>query len=87
MVGRTPEYLGKKIEVFEMKMASFAMARPRLFRAGGKFARWILRVAPGLARVGPGAVWLRGRELPEAPTETFADLYDREMATRPEVKS
>lgn len=25
MVGRTPEYLGKKIEVFEMKMASFAI--------------------------------------------------------------
>ena len=25
MVGRTPEYLGKKIELFEMKMASFAV--------------------------------------------------------------
>jgi K+-transporting ATPase ATPase A chain len=25
MVGRTPEYLGKKIEAFEMKMASFAV--------------------------------------------------------------
>ncbi len=25
MVGRTPEYLGKKIEIFEMKMASFAI--------------------------------------------------------------
>lgn len=28
MVGRTPEYLGKKIEVFEMKMASFVILVP-----------------------------------------------------------
>jgi len=30
MVGRTPEYLGKKIEAFEMKMASFAVLVPCL---------------------------------------------------------
>jgi K+-transporting ATPase ATPase A chain len=28
MVGRTPEYLGKKLEVFEMKMASLAILAP-----------------------------------------------------------
>jgi K+-transporting ATPase ATPase A chain len=28
MVGRTPEYLGKKIEAFEMKMASIAILLP-----------------------------------------------------------
>lgn len=28
MVGRTPEYLGKKIEAYEMKMASFAILAP-----------------------------------------------------------
>src|SRR6185369_13239048 len=28
MVGRTPEYLGKKIEAFEMKMASLAILGP-----------------------------------------------------------
>jgi K+-transporting ATPase ATPase A chain len=28
MVGRTPEYLGKKIEAFEMKMASFVVLAP-----------------------------------------------------------
>jgi K+-transporting ATPase ATPase A chain len=28
MVGRTPEYLGKKIEAFEMKMASLAILLP-----------------------------------------------------------
>ena len=30
MVGRTPEYLGKKIEAFEVKMASIAVLTPRL---------------------------------------------------------
>jgi potassium-transporting ATPase potassium-binding subunit len=30
MIGRTPEYLGKKIEVFEMKMASLGMLIPLL---------------------------------------------------------
>jgi K+-transporting ATPase ATPase A chain len=31
MIGRTPEYLGKKIEVFEMKMASLVAVIPHLF--------------------------------------------------------
>ncbi len=31
MVGRTPEYLGKKIQAFEIKMASIAMLAPCLF--------------------------------------------------------
>ena len=31
MVGRTPEYLGKKIEAYEMKMASLAILIPNLF--------------------------------------------------------
>ncbi|HSR91661.1 MAG TPA: potassium-transporting ATPase subunit KdpA [Gemmatimonadales bacterium] len=30
MVGRTPEYLGKKIEAFEMKMASLAILMPNI---------------------------------------------------------
>jgi K+-transporting ATPase ATPase A chain len=35
MVGRTPEYLGKKIEAFEMKMASIAILVPPLCVLGG----------------------------------------------------
>ena len=31
MIGRTPEYLGKKIEVFEMKMASLVALIPHMF--------------------------------------------------------
>ncbi len=34
MVGRTPEYLGKKIEAYEMKMASLMMLDPGLLRPG-----------------------------------------------------
>ena len=34
MVGRTPEYLGKKIEAFEMKMASLVILIPPSLRAG-----------------------------------------------------
>ena len=33
MVGRTPEYLGKKIEAFEMKMASLVDPDPAAARA------------------------------------------------------
>ena len=45
MVGRTPEYLGKKIEAFEMKMASLVILIPPLvvlvgtaIAVGGRFA-------------------------------------------------
>ncbi len=34
MVGRTPEYLGKKIEAYEMKMASLVILIPPLVGAG-----------------------------------------------------
>jgi potassium-transporting ATPase potassium-binding subunit len=35
MVGRTPEYLGKKIEAFEMKMAAIAVLIPLVMALGG----------------------------------------------------
>ncbi len=35
MVGRTPEYLGKKIETFEMKMAMLMVLLPPLLVLGG----------------------------------------------------
>jgi len=34
MVGRTPEYLGKKIEAYEMKMSSLVILIPPLFHPG-----------------------------------------------------
>jgi len=38
MIGRTPEYLGKKIEIFEMKMAAVAILIPPLMVLGGTAA-------------------------------------------------
>jgi K+-transporting ATPase ATPase A chain len=35
MIGRTPEYLGKKIEAFEMKMAAIVILIPPLLVLGG----------------------------------------------------
>jgi len=54
MIGRTPEYLGKKVEAFEMKMASVAILVPPLVVLGG--AAIAVMVEPGKAGVAnPGA--------------------------------
>ena len=45
MVGRTPEYLGKKIEAYEMKMASLVILIPPL----------VVLVGTAIAVVGPGS--------------------------------
>jgi K+-transporting ATPase ATPase A chain len=54
MVGRTPEYLGKKIEAFEMKMASLViLIPPALVLVGTAIA---VSVPPGRAAISnPGA--------------------------------
>ena len=54
MVGRTPEYLGKKIEAFEMKMSSIAiLVMPFIVLVGTAIA---VSVAAGKAGVAnPGA--------------------------------
>src|SRR5436853_1773769 len=44
MVGRTPEYLGKKIEAFEMKMASLTILIPPL----------VVLIGTAVAVMGPG---------------------------------
>jgi K+-transporting ATPase ATPase A chain len=54
MIGRTPEYLGKKIEAFEMKMSSIAiLVMPLIVLTGTAIA---VSTEPGRAAVGnPGA--------------------------------
>ncbi len=53
MVGRTPEYLGKKIEPFEMKMAVLAcLATPVTILAGSGIAALIPSVADSLSNTG-----------------------------------
>lgn len=54
MVGRTPEYLGKKIEPFEMKMAMLVcLATPMAVLIGSGIACFVPSVAGSLSNVGP----------------------------------
>jgi K+-transporting ATPase ATPase A chain len=53
MVGRTPEYLGKKIEAFEMKMASLVILIPLV----------VVLVGTALAVSGPGLDYKSGEEV------------------------
>ena len=53
MVGRTPEYLGKKIEAFEMKMASLAILFPPL----------VVLIGSAIAVAGPGLDYAAGDEV------------------------
>lgn len=53
MVGRTPEYLGKKIEAYEMKMASLVILIPPL----------VVLVGTAIAVVGPGLDYTAGNEI------------------------
>lgn len=53
MVGRTPEYLGKKIEAYEMKMASLVILIPPL----------VVLIGTAVAVVGPGLDYVAGEEV------------------------
>ena len=54
MIGRTPEYLGKKIEAFEIKMAAIVILIPAFFILGGT-ALAIMVAAGKSAVANPGA--------------------------------
>ncbi|MGZ5050487.1 MAG: potassium-transporting ATPase subunit KdpA [Methylobacter sp.] len=54
MIGRTPEYLGKKIEAFEMKMSAVIILIPALFILGGT-ALAVMTDAGRSAVANPGA--------------------------------
>jgi K+-transporting ATPase ATPase A chain len=54
MIGRTPEYLGKKIEAFEIKMAAIVILIPAFFILGGT-ALAVMLEAGKTAVANPGA--------------------------------
>ena len=54
MIGRTPEYLGKKIEAFDIKMASLVILIPPLIILGGTALAVMLDVGKS-SIVNPGA--------------------------------
>jgi potassium-transporting ATPase potassium-binding subunit len=53
MVGRTPEYLGKKIEAYEMKMAALVILIPPL----------VVLIGTAVAVMGPGLDYTAGEEI------------------------
>ena len=54
MIGRTPEYLGKKIEAFEIKMSSIAiLVMPFIVLTGAAFAVSLTAGKAGVANPGP----------------------------------
>lgn len=59
-----------------MKLMAWVLASPRVFRWGGKGARWVLRVFPSLVknRLNP---WHKQREMPQAPKESFREWYHK----------
>lgn len=59
MVGRTPEFLGRKIEAREMKIASLvALLHPFLILVGTSLAAWILVNYPNVAWATKPSAWL-----------------------------
>ncbi len=62
MIGRTPEYLGKKIEAFEMKMVSIAILVTPLLVLVGTAIAVMARRRQGRHRQ-PGRPWLLGNPL------------------------
>jgi len=61
-----------------MRVGSFVLRHPALYRAAGRMARWALRAFPAAARLGPGAAWSRQRELPPPPRRSFRDLFEEQ---------
>jgi K+-transporting ATPase ATPase A chain len=73
MIGRTPEYLGKKIETFEMKMVAIAILVTPLLVLGGT-ALAVLTEAGRAGLANPGAHGFSECSTPSArrPTTTAA---------------
>ena len=66
---------GKRLSMWFL---GFLLRRPALYELAGRMARLVLRRLPALARLGPGGVWARQRELPPAPAESFREMMRRQ---------
>ncbi|QDU78886.1 Lactate utilization protein B [Polystyrenella longa] len=64
-------------KTFPMKVMSKVFQRPGLYAFGGKVARKALRLMPRWMIYNPLNGWGRQRDLPEAPKESFRDLYKK----------
>ncbi|GAB3838052.1 lactate utilization protein B [Hymenobacter jeollabukensis] len=63
-----------------MKLLSSVLARPGIYRFGGKVAREGLRFLPhGLTHAAAFNPWAKARELPEPPKQSFRDWYAQQV--------
>ena len=60
-----------------MKVLGRVLARPAWYEAAGRAARWTLRHVPHALLRPFAAAWMRERDLPEAPSESFREWYRR----------
>jgi L-lactate dehydrogenase complex protein LldF len=67
-------YLAKS-KLWSMKLASFVMQRPWLYRSTGRLARFMLRWSPRFVVYNRWNVWGRQRELPVPPRQSFRQTY------------
>jgi L-lactate dehydrogenase complex protein LldF len=58
-----------------IKVASKLLASPRLYRASVRSMRTALHRLPNMVLYNPLNTWGKGRDLPDAPTQTFRDWY------------
>ncbi len=65
---------GTTSKTVAMKGVAFVLGSPVLYRFAGKMARWVMRVAPGLAanKMNP---WYKQREMPAPPKDSFGEWY------------
>jgi len=59
-----------------MRMVAAVFKRPALYRTAGRAARFAMRWLPRFLVYSPFNVWGRQRELPEAPSQSFREMYD-----------
>ncbi|GAB2943566.1 lactate utilization protein B [Hymenobacter coalescens] len=76
IIGAQGELLAAK--KLGMKLLSSVLARPAIYRLGGKIAREGLRLLPhGLTHATALNPWAKARELPEPPPQSFRDWYQQ----------
>jgi L-lactate dehydrogenase complex protein LldF len=60
-----------------MRLVAWVLARRWAYEWGGRLARVFLRLSPRAVLYGPWNAWGRRRELPEAPVESFREIWRR----------
>jgi L-lactate dehydrogenase complex protein LldF len=71
--------LGKRLA---MRLMGWVLARRWAYELGGRLARLFLRRAPRAIQYARWNAWGRRRELPEAPAESFREIWRRTRGAR-----